>query len=318
MKSKALQVRKINIAAIERDTGIGKDTLRVWERRYGFPTPSRDEYGERIYPTAQFEKLRLIKRLIDAGHRPGKVVPQSLGQLRQSIENLDAAQQLFVSNGGGNPVLNELLALVKTHNTEQLRIALGQQLISLGLGQFISELVAPLTQLVGEAWLKGELEVFEEHLFTEVIYGVLRHAIASIPLPDGRERNPRVLLTTFPNEPHGLGLLMAEALLTLQSSRCISLGTQTPITEIVSAAVAKKADIVALSFTSVVKPRLVKAGLSELRRLLPRHIQIWAGGANSALRHKRGIQADAVLTLDAVALEVSEWRAAHASQVVAK
>ena len=30
------------IADVERDTGLSKDTLRVWERRYGFPLPLRD------------------------------------------------------------------------------------------------------------------------------------------------------------------------------------------------------------------------------------------------------------------------------------
>ena len=57
----------LSIAAVERDTGIGKDTLRVWERRYGFPVPGRDANDERIYPMAQVEKLRVIKRLMDQG-----------------------------------------------------------------------------------------------------------------------------------------------------------------------------------------------------------------------------------------------------------
>ena len=35
----------VGIAAVERDTGLGKDTLRVWERRYGFPTPERERFG---------------------------------------------------------------------------------------------------------------------------------------------------------------------------------------------------------------------------------------------------------------------------------
>jgi len=33
------------IAAVERDTGLSKDTLRVWERRYLFPVPGRDAHG---------------------------------------------------------------------------------------------------------------------------------------------------------------------------------------------------------------------------------------------------------------------------------
>lgn len=38
------------IAEVERDTGIGKDTLRVWERRYGFPQPLRDSLGSGCIP----------------------------------------------------------------------------------------------------------------------------------------------------------------------------------------------------------------------------------------------------------------------------
>ena len=64
------------IADVERDTGLSKDTLRVWERRYGFPTPTRDAQGERQYDNEQLLRLRHIRRLIDAGHRPGRVVAE--------------------------------------------------------------------------------------------------------------------------------------------------------------------------------------------------------------------------------------------------
>ena len=53
-------VRLLSIAAVERETGLSKDTLRVWERRYGFPTPGRDPFGERIYPIDQVERLRVV------------------------------------------------------------------------------------------------------------------------------------------------------------------------------------------------------------------------------------------------------------------
>ena len=62
------------VGAVERDTGLSKDTLRVWERRYGFPQPGRDGAGERLYPAEQVRRLRLIKRLMDQGHRPGRLL----------------------------------------------------------------------------------------------------------------------------------------------------------------------------------------------------------------------------------------------------
>ena len=39
----------LNISAVERETGLSKDVLRMWERRYGFPDPGRDDNVERQY-----------------------------------------------------------------------------------------------------------------------------------------------------------------------------------------------------------------------------------------------------------------------------
>jgi len=72
----------LSISAVERDTGLSKDTLRVWERRYGFPSPMRDAFGERIYPLEQVDRLRAIRRLMDIGHRPGKIIGLDIAELQ--------------------------------------------------------------------------------------------------------------------------------------------------------------------------------------------------------------------------------------------
>src|SRR5437667_8806904 len=71
----------LNISAVERETGLSKDVLRMWERRYGFPKPSRDDNGERQYSAAEVAKLRAIKRLMDVGMRPGKIIRATLDEL---------------------------------------------------------------------------------------------------------------------------------------------------------------------------------------------------------------------------------------------
>ena len=86
--------------------------------------------------------------------------------------------------------------------------------------------------------------------------------MAALPRTQGR---PRVLMTTFPGEHHQLGLLMAQALLSLEGARCISLGTQTPIFDIVMASESHRADIVALSFSAAYPAVQVADGLEELR-----------------------------------------------------
>jgi len=78
----------IDIATVERETGIGKDALRVWEKRYGFPLPTRDERDVRLYTQDQVEQLRLIKRLLSNGLRPSKVVGLSVSDLNALLPTL--------------------------------------------------------------------------------------------------------------------------------------------------------------------------------------------------------------------------------------
>ena len=69
-----------------------------------------------------------------------------------------------------------------------------------------------------------------------------------------------MLLTTFPGEQHGLGLLMVEALLVPEGAQCISLGLQTPLDDIRRAALAHKVHIVALSFSAAFPVRQASEG----------------------------------------------------------
>ncbi|MEY3047959.1 MAG: hypothetical protein RL424_1281, partial [Pseudomonadota bacterium] len=263
----------LSIAAVERDTGLSKDTLRVWERRYGFPNPERDHFGERIYSIDQVDRLRAIRRLMDVGYRPGKIIGLSLEDLQALAESVPQAAPIASEDQAAD--LDQLMNVLKSHEIEDLRRQLSQRVLRLGLARFVTELVAPLTEKVGDTWARGQLEIYEEHLFTESMQVVLRNAISTIPQPGNR---PRVLLTTFPSEPHGMGLLMVEALLALEGCRCFSLGVQTPVWDIVLAAQAQDIDLVVLSFSPVMNPTLVVDGLTELRAKLPKSVEIWAGG----------------------------------------
>src|SRR3954465_8245631 len=71
------------ISAVEREVGVSKEVLRVWERRYGFPAPLRDPRGERLYTGDDVARLRLVKRLMDTGHRPGRLLARPLADLQQ-------------------------------------------------------------------------------------------------------------------------------------------------------------------------------------------------------------------------------------------
>jgi DNA-binding transcriptional MerR regulator/methylmalonyl-CoA mutase cobalamin-binding subunit len=295
-----------SISDVERDIGVAKETLRVWERRYGFPQPQRDANGERVYPPEQVHRLTLVKRLLDQGYRPGKIM--ALGV--EELATLGAKPGSPVpARGLDDPEIRACIDLIRSHKLPELRQRLSQSMLLMGLQRCVTELVAPLTTAVGLAWARGDIAVFEEHLYSDMLQGVMRNAIQAATGQAGHAAaSPRVLLTTVPQERHGLGLLMAEALLALEGAHCVSLGVQTPLGEIVEAAKAQRADIVALSFSGVSSVRAAVDNINELRSRLGERAEVWAGGAGveTARRH---FSTGTVLNLDDIQPAVARWRA---------
>ena len=293
----------LTISQVERDTGLSKDTLRIWKRRYGFPNPARDAKGERLYDAAQLQRLRLIKRLIDSGKRPGKLVGRPLSELTR----LSAEQPWGAAAANTREAHGEFVELLKARDTEALHQRLSQILLRKGLQQFVLTTLAPLNTTIGEAWVRGELATFDEHLYTEQVQTLLRTVIQSMP---HRPDSPRVMLTTLPQEQHGLGLLMVESLLAAENIGCISLGTQTPVQDIVAATNALRADIVALSFSASYSLRAAIAGISTLRRDLSPKTALWVGGRLTTRMKQLPPGVMRFTALDAILPAISAWRGA--------
>jgi hypothetical protein len=259
----------LSIAAVECETGLGKDTLRAWERRYGFPLPRRDAAGIRGYPRALVDRLALIRRALLAGQRPGRL-------LALPPAELDAVLAALVPEPGALLDVDEGLAALRGGGAEALRHWLTRGLARTGLASFVIDGVAPMTAAVGAAVLDGRLAGYEGHLYGEAVQSVLRSAL--VPFQTGLQASaPRILLATVAGEAHGLGLLMAEALMTLEACRCLSLGAvQAPVADIAAAAAAHRSDVVALSCSGSLT---AVPALSELRASLPATLAVWVCGS---------------------------------------
>lgn len=310
------------IAAVERDIGIGKDTLRVWERRYGFPNPARDPQGERLYPPDQVERLRHIRRLLDAGHRPGRIVAlpiDDLLRLGEGVADRDAltgasappASTPTDASPTTPAAVAALLQRLRGDDTQGLRGALGQALLRLGLGRFVTELAVPLLTEVGAAWARGQLEIYQEHLCSELLESMLRAAQLGVPAADPGG-GPRVLLSTLPGEQHGLGLLMADALFAVEGCPRLNLGRQTPLHDLLLAAQRQGAQVVALSFSAAQPAGSIADSLIDLRRRLDPTVELWAGVPFPALL-RRGIDGVQLLgQLEDIPAAVQRWRVRRA------
>ncbi len=294
----------LSISAVERETGLSKDVLRKWETRYGFPVPMRDTQGERAYPPEQVERLRLMKRLMDAGMRPSRLVTESDAALQALTRQVPAG----AATASAETMASVTLDMLRKQDPEGMRKILQLELLRCGVERFVLDALAPMNRAVGEAWARGELNIHEEHVYTEAVQWLLRDIIAK--LSDARG-SPRVLLTTLPEEQHGLGILMLAALLALRGAYCISLGTQTPVQDILQAALAHNIDIVALSFSNAYPQRRILPALAELRERLPENREVWSGGAGSARLNSAPAGTHLIPELEQALKALMNWRGAR-------
>lgn len=295
------------IGAVEKETRVSKELLRMWERRYGFPLPDRDESGDRVYSRETVEKLKLIRLLIDRGYRPGRLMNMQLAALRDlqagaPRQGVPVAASLPVGPG------DELVALLQQNDVNGMRRWLSQQLIDHGLRRFVTVSLQHANHAVGAAWQRGELAIHAEHLYTEQVQMMLRHALLQLH-PMGQA--PRVLVTTMPDEPHQLGLLMAEVMLWLEGCTILAMGTELPLADIAAAAIAHQVDVVALSFSAAYGEQAARQMLNSLAGRLPDGMQVWAGG--SGVRPDDGLASSIriVPSLDQIGAVAKAWRTAR-------
>lgn len=73
---------RYSIAAVSKLTGISCHTLRVWERRYGFPVPERSPSGHRRYDPMQ---VQLLCRLSDLNRSSRQPIGELISRLSAEI-----------------------------------------------------------------------------------------------------------------------------------------------------------------------------------------------------------------------------------------
>jgi methylmalonyl-CoA mutase cobalamin-binding subunit len=262
----------ISQAAVEQLTGLSREVLRKWELRYQFPVPVRGARGQRLYTPEDVQILQLIKRLVNRGLRPVKLMPPSLDRLHELLATHDpemdadqtgAAQAALLAclGPGAAPgaVFSHLEGLIKDK----------------GLAGFAAQHLPAFNRAVGDAWASGRLGVHAEHHYSEAVRQVVLRAMAQLhPVP----LQPRVLLTTPPGELHTLGLLAVQAALTVQGAHCICLGSQTPVADVVQAVNDWGVKLVAVSVSACLAPDLVRSYVRVLRQRLPAACGLWVGG----------------------------------------
>lgn len=264
----------MSIRVVSRLTGVPAHTLRMWERRYGFPKPTRGDGGRRVYGASDITALRLIRSALSAGYRPGEVVQRTVADLERLLEAVAPTAPRL----GGLPMVDEVLDALMSDDVIALQRELRRAAVALGPKRFVAELAHPASVRVGELWADGKIEVRHEHVFTECLSSQLHLLVSAFDEVVG---GPSVLLATLPDEPHSLGLEMIAVVLAANQVTPRLLGTDTPPEQIVAAARAYRCDAVGIAIMPPADLQRVAGQVQWMLTELPRRVPIWAGGAGA-------------------------------------
>jgi DNA-binding transcriptional MerR regulator/methylmalonyl-CoA mutase cobalamin-binding subunit len=270
------------IKVVSLRTGLSKDVIRVWERRYEAISPGRSDSGRRLYSDADIDRLIKLKRVTSAGWRISDAASLTEDELDRLISEMTQQEQKDTDITGSvgqddscRDYLQECIKAVENLDAGKLASLLASASVALSIPKLLDGLVAPLLGEIGDRWHQGDLRIGNEHLASSVIRRFLDNLRESTGVyADG----PVIIVTTPTGHSHEMGALMAAVAASTAGWKTVYLSPNLPSREIVASAIQLKARAVALSMIYPADNPVIVEELRFLREHLPEGVAIFLGG----------------------------------------
>jgi methanogenic corrinoid protein MtbC1 len=273
-----------SIGTVSKLSGVAVETIRIWERRYGTPTPTRTAGGHRKYSDDDVALLRALKALTEQGVRIGALA----GEPREAI--LQAAGLVASPTAAAAPpdgldgidftaVVDGVVDAGLRKDTAGAAALLNRPLLHRHPREVILGLYLPILREVGDRWHRGELDVATEHFIEKQVTGRLH----SILLNQGEQSHGRrAVLACVPTERHEAALLAAAVLLSLAGYDTTYLGADLPLDDLLQTVAQTEPRLVILSSTVELPPALLNEVVETLDAPILRATTVVLGGAGGA------------------------------------
>ncbi|MEQ1693593.1 MAG: MerR family transcriptional regulator, partial [Gemmatimonas sp.] len=255
------------IAIVAERTGLSRDVLRVWERRYAAVEPMRSPGGQRLYSNEHIDRFRLLAAVTRHGRNISLVAGLPNDVLQQLVAEDEAERPARPADSDSehadlaDAALQHTRALDASGLDRELRRTIARH----GMPVFLEDVVPTLMHRVGDEWAAGRLSIAHEHLASAAILALILEAMRSVPEVPGA---PKLLVATPATERHAVGAALAAAAAALDGWTIIYLGVDVPADDIVAAASASGATAVALSVVHTEDTTIVMRELHAVRTIL--------------------------------------------------
>lgn len=255
-------------------TGLTKDVIRVWERRYGLLQPTRGANRYRNYSDDDVMLLRYLKQELDKGASIGELAARGRDDLLQRARVVTSPARIAEHNPFTR-LLDELVTCLDPLDKTAFERRLNGAVAIVPFEEALHGILIPLQERVGELWHAARLSIAVEHYVSKVVQQKLFSVINQLPIAD---HGPKVIVACPPNETHELGALTVAYHCAVRGCRVVYLGGDTPIADLASLCRDVKPGVVLLSLTLATQGKELALLLESLEELVAPLCTVGLGG----------------------------------------
>lgn len=312
------EAKRHPIQVVSLRTGLSKDVLRAWERRYDVVHPARTDTGRRLYSDRDIDHLRLLRKASAAGRSLKQMARLSQADLSRLVEEDEAARELqqseeaeaaAVPDADGlaeatyditSDLVSECLTAVEALDQDRLHETLNRAVVTLPPAVLVERMIAPLMQRIGQMWWEQRLNPRHEHLASTAVRATLDQVLGALGRRPGE--SPHVVCATPNGQRHEIGAMLVAVTAAAAGWQVTYLGADLPVEEIAAAAVGLEARGVAISLVHPEDDPDLPVAIRRLRQLLLPETSLFAGGRAAAAYRKALEGAGAEVFSDLVTL----------------
>ena len=246
-------------------TGLSKDVIRVWERRYGLVKPSRSSNRYREYSDEEVALLRFVKNQMEQGATIGSLAAEGHDSL---VARMRIATPVSPEDQKPHDrLLDDLMGSLDPLDKAGFERRLNGAVAVIPFEEAVQRILLPLQRRIGELWHEGRLSIAVEHYVTKIIQQKLFSVMNQLPV---NEFGPRILIACPEGETHEIGAQAVAYIAATKGCHVYYLGPNLPFSDLLTFCEKITPDLVLLSLTEVKPEAAALQQLKELEHLATR------------------------------------------------